>query len=125
MRVVLVTCAPGGGEPLLRRLLEERLVACGNILPGVRSLYWWKGAIGDDPEELLLMETSDDLAAAVLERAKALHPYETPKILSLGIDFHSQQRRWDALPVHARRFASGRLGAEDHSYIEQPRPLVS
>ena len=95
MRVVLVTCAPAGAEPLLRRLLEERLVACGNILPGVRSLYWWKGAIGDDPEELLLMETSDDLAAAVLERVKALHPYETPKIVTFVVaECHPAYAAW-------------------------------
>ncbi|MBN1335991.1 MAG: divalent-cation tolerance protein CutA [Deltaproteobacteria bacterium] len=85
MRLVLVTCAPHDAEPLLRRLLEERLVACGNILPGVRSLYWWKGAIQDDPEEVLLMETSTDRVSAVVARARALHSYETPKIVTFEV----------------------------------------
>jgi len=95
MRVVFVTCAPGGAEPLLRRLLEERLVACGNVLPGVRSLYWWKGAIQDDPEEVLLVETSDALAPAAVERVKALHSYETPKIVTFEVkETHPAYAAW-------------------------------
>jgi periplasmic divalent cation tolerance protein len=95
MRVVLVTCAPGDAEPLLRRLLEERLVACGNVVPGVRSLYWWKEALCDDPEELLLMETSDERVPALLERTKALHPYETPKIVTFAVaECHPAYAAW-------------------------------
>jgi len=82
MRIVFVTCPPGGGAEILKTLLQERLVAGGNIVSGVRSMYWWKGTICDDPEEMLWMETSDARVPALIERIKAVHPYEVPKILT-------------------------------------------
>jgi periplasmic divalent cation tolerance protein len=83
MRLIICTTAPGEGAVLLRRLLEERVVACGNIVSGVRSLYRWKGEICDDTEELLVMETSDDEIAAKIARIQELHSYEVPKILAI------------------------------------------
>ena len=58
-------------------------MACGNIVPGVRSLYWWKGEICDDGEELLIMETDSDNIDAKISRIAALHAYEVPKILAV------------------------------------------
>ena len=84
MRVVFVTCPPAGGAPLLRQLVAERLVAGGNILPGVRSIYRWKGEICEEAEEVLLMETAADRMPALLARIPALHPYEAPKIISFA-----------------------------------------
>lgn len=83
MRIIFCTTAPGAGEPLLRALLAERVVACGNIVPGVRSLYWWQGAICEDGEELLIMETDSDNIDAKISRIAALHAYEVPKILAV------------------------------------------
>lgn len=83
MRIVFVTLPPDGAPAFLRQLLEERLVACGNILPGVRSLYHWKGQIQDDQESVLLMETSDDRVPALMARIRQIHPYEVPKVLTL------------------------------------------
>jgi periplasmic divalent cation tolerance protein len=81
MRIVFVTCAPNQGAPLLRQLVEEALVAGGNIISGVRSIYRWKGQICDEPEEILLMETSDTHIDALMQRIRELHSYEVPKIL--------------------------------------------
>lgn len=81
MRIVFVTCAPNQGAPLLRQLVEEALVAGGNIISGVRSIYRWKGQICDEPEEILLMETSDGQIDALMKRVRELHSYEVPKIL--------------------------------------------
>jgi periplasmic divalent cation tolerance protein len=83
MRIIIVTCPPDGAVPLLRTLVEERLVACGNILGGVRSIYRWRGDICDEREEVLLMETSDVRVPAMMARLRELHPYEVPKILAL------------------------------------------
>jgi len=82
MRIVFVTCPPDGGAPLLRQLVEERLVAGGNIMPGVRSIYRWKEEICDEPEEVLWMETADDRVEAMMERIRVLHPYDVPKVLT-------------------------------------------
>ena len=54
MRIVFVTCPPNHAAPLLRQLVEESLVAGGNIIAGVRSIYRWKDKICDEPEEILL-----------------------------------------------------------------------
>lgn len=71
---------------LARALIERRLVACVNIVPGVRSLYRWKGAIEDDKEWVLLMKTRaerfDDLASALDE----LHGYDVPELIALPIE---------------------------------------
>ena len=68
------------------QLLDARLVACGNIVPGVRSLYWWKGEICDDPEELLVMETAAEDIDATIAAIQQRHPYEVPKILAISPD---------------------------------------
>lgn len=86
MRIVLCTCPPGDGPRLLRALLEERLVAGGNIIPGLRSLYWWEGAIQDEAEELLVMETAADRVEAMTEHLRGLHPYEVPKIVTFDVE---------------------------------------
>jgi periplasmic divalent cation tolerance protein len=82
MRVVFVTCPPGKSVELLKTLVQERLVACGNIVPHVRSVYWWKDEICDDAEEIIWMETATDRIDAMMRRLKEIHPYEVPKILT-------------------------------------------
>jgi periplasmic divalent cation tolerance protein len=82
MRIVFVTCPPNQAAPMLRQLVEEALVAGGNIMGGVRSIYRWKDKICDEPEEVLLMETSDARVEALMKRVRELHPYEVPKILT-------------------------------------------
>lgn len=69
---------------LARELVEQGLAACVNILPGVRSIYRWKGEICDDPELLLVIKTS---RVADLEKALAeLHPYELPEVVAVRPD---------------------------------------
>lgn len=82
MRIVFVTCPPDHGHRLLRQLVVERLVAGGNIISGVRSIYRWREEICDEPEEVMLMETADDRVEAMTERLREIHPYEVPKILT-------------------------------------------
>lgn len=85
--LVVLTTLPGEEESvrLAKALLDRRLVACVNIVPGVRSLYRFKGVLSDDREHLLLMKTVaeryDELAAAVAE----IHPYEVPELLALPV----------------------------------------
>ena len=82
MKIVFVTSPPEDAPGLLQRLVEERLVAGGNIISGVRSIYRWQGEIQDEPECVLLMETSDDQVKTMMRRLSELHPYEVPKILT-------------------------------------------
>lgn len=82
MVTVLMT-APGAdvAEDVVRTLLDERLVACGNIVPGAVSLYRWEGAVHRDEEVVVIMKTLRRLVPRVLERARALHPYDVPELL--------------------------------------------
>ena len=75
--------APGAGaaEEVVRSLLDERLVACGNIVPGAVSLYRWEGAVHRDEEVVVILKTLRRLVPRVLERARERHPYEVPELL--------------------------------------------
>ncbi len=86
MRILFVTCSPEEASDLVRQLVEERYIAGCNILSGVRSIYRWKGEICEEPECVLLMETSEDRLPAAMQRIRELHSYEVPKILAFPPD---------------------------------------
>ena len=65
---------------LARALVEERLIACGNVLPGVRSVYRWEGEVADDAEAALVCKTTAAKADAAAARLAELHPYEVPAV---------------------------------------------
>jgi periplasmic divalent cation tolerance protein len=73
-------------ESIARTLLDERLVACANLLPGCRSLYLWQGALEEADETLVLFKTTRNRYRAFEERLRALHPYELPEIVALSPD---------------------------------------
>lgn len=84
--VVLVTAgsledAAGIG----RVLVEERLVACANVLGPIRSIYRWEGAIEDASEHLLLLKARAADFALVEARVRALHTYQVPEVLALAV----------------------------------------
>ena len=68
---------------LARALVEERLVACGNVLPGVRSVYRWDGAVTEAPEAVLICKTTAAKADAAAARLAELHPYDVPAVVRL------------------------------------------
>jgi len=66
-------------------LVEERLAACVNIVPGLVSVYRWEGALQRDAEVLLLIKTSPEVYGRLEARIRTLHPYELPEIISVPI----------------------------------------
>jgi periplasmic divalent cation tolerance protein len=86
VRLVLTTAPPGKARELAGRLVEGRLAACVNLVPGLRSLYRWQGTVHDDPETLLLVKTTEDRLADLEGALRALHPYELPEFLILAPD---------------------------------------
>ena len=84
VRAVLTT-APNAevGAALARALVDERLAACVNLVPGVRSFYRWEGAVQDDAEVLLIIKTRADRCEALAARIDDLHPYDVPEVLVL------------------------------------------
>ncbi len=68
---------------VVRSLVEERLAACGTVLPGAMSIYQWQGAIHEEPEVQVLLKTSAERVEALQSRLVDLHPYETPEFFAL------------------------------------------
>jgi periplasmic divalent cation tolerance protein len=85
-RVLLCTAPPGDAEAVARALLEKRLVACVNVVGGVRSLYRWQGAIERAEEALLVIKTTADRVPEVVAALEEIHPYDTPEILALPVE---------------------------------------
>ncbi len=73
-------------KKMAKVLLEERLVACANIIPNVHSLYWWEGKIEEDTELIVLLKTRESLVHIIMEKIKRLHPYDVPAILVFKIE---------------------------------------
>jgi periplasmic divalent cation tolerance protein len=70
---------------IARALVGEGLAACVNIVPGVRSIYCWKGDVCDDSEVLCVIKTCAERFEALRARIVALHPYEVAEIIALPI----------------------------------------
>jgi periplasmic divalent cation tolerance protein len=84
--VVFSTCSSQEeAERLARALLEQHLAACVNVLSPVRSFYWWKGAIEDAAEWLLVIKTSRDLFERVRAALESSHSYELPEVLAIPV----------------------------------------
>ncbi len=84
--VVLTTAATREeAERIARALLEEKLVACVNIVDAVKSLYWWRGTIETSNEVLLVAKTRADKLPGVEKTIKSLHSYEVPEIIALPV----------------------------------------
>ncbi len=84
IRLVLTTFANSeDAAKAVRTLVEEKVAACGTILPGARSIYRWKEAIEDTGESLVLLKTSVERFPDLEKRLRAIHPYETPEIVAL------------------------------------------
>lgn len=84
--IVLITA--GSAEEattVAQALVEERLAACANMVPGVRSIYRWEGTVHDDPEVLLIVKTRTDRFEGLARRVHEIHSYDVPEIVALPL----------------------------------------
>ncbi len=72
-------------ERIARSLVEKRLAACVQILPEIRSLYWWEGRVCDESEILFTAKTTDACFDELVEEVKRLHSYRVPEIVFVPI----------------------------------------
>ena len=95
---VVVLSTVGSAEDAERiagALVARRLAACVNVVPGVRSIYRWKGRVETDDERLLVIKTRRDRFEAVREALVALHPYDLPEAIVLPIEAgHAPYLAW-------------------------------
>ena len=84
--VLLITTEAGEEARLISRvLLEQRLAACVNIIPGVNSLFWWRDKIEAADESLLLVKTKASLVADIVQTVREVHSSDVPEIIALPV----------------------------------------
>jgi periplasmic divalent cation tolerance protein len=88
MSAIVVLVTAGSAEEAAsigRALVDERLAACANVIPAVRSIYRWEGKVADEAEWLLLVKTRRERFEAVERRVRALHSYQVPEVIALEV----------------------------------------
>jgi periplasmic divalent cation tolerance protein len=86
-RVVLTTCPDGpSAESRARVLVDERLAACVNLVPGVRAIYRWRAAIEESDEILMVVKTTAALVPALTKKIEAASTYDVPEVLVVRAD---------------------------------------
>ncbi|CAN5892931.1 divalent-cation tolerance protein CutA [soil metagenome] len=85
--VVVLATAPSQevAERIVTIIVEERLAACGSIVPGVTSIYRWQDAVQKDAEVLIVFKTERASARGLITRMTELHPYDVPEALVLPV----------------------------------------
>jgi periplasmic divalent cation tolerance protein len=84
--VVYVTAPTGkSAERLAKIVLQRRWAACVNIVPLVKSRYWWKGKIESAKEALLIIKTRESLVSKLSDGVRKIHPYNVPEVIALPI----------------------------------------
>ena len=103
-RIALTTCPNRvDAEALAGALVEERLAACVNLVPGVHSVYRWEGKVETADEVLLVIKTTADRLGTLTLRITELHAYEVPEVLSFAVeDGASRYLEWLAASVTPR-----------------------
>ncbi len=83
--VLITTASREEAEGIARLLLDQREVACVNIVPGVHSLFWWQGKLDSAQESLLIAKTRMSLVPRVVDLVRGAHSYSVPEIIALPI----------------------------------------
>ena len=68
-----------------RQLVDDRLAACGHIIPAIRSIYRWEGTVHDEPEVRVALHTRRSLVQTIVDRANRDHPYDVPCVVALPV----------------------------------------
>lgn len=89
--IVLITSpSEQVGERIAQVLLKDKLAACVNIIPNIKSIYAWKGEVQNDEEVLLVVKSRAELFDHLVPAVKAIHPYEIPEIIAFPLILGSQ-----------------------------------
>lgn len=88
--VEVTTSGEEESKKIGKKVVEERLSACANIIPKITSYYWWKGRLEEDSESILLLKTKKSNVETLIKRIKELHSYENPAIIVLPIESGSR-----------------------------------
>ena len=93
--VFMTASSKSEAKKIVRSLLEEKLIACANMIDSVSSVFWWQENIKEEKEVLVIMKSHQELFNKVSTRIREVHSYDTPEILALPIvDGSSQYLEW-------------------------------
>lgn len=85
--IVYITCSSlEQAKSIGKAIVEERLAACANCIPGMQSIYTWKGTLQEDNEVILILKTTSKRIAELEKRVKELHSYENPCIIYFKLE---------------------------------------
>ena len=86
--LLVITTLPNAdaAAELAKNVVGERLAACANLIPALRSIYKWQGKVQDENEVLVLFKTRQDSYEALKARILELHPYEVPEVLAIPVE---------------------------------------
>lgn len=95
-RFVYITCSSKEEAMAIgKQVVQDRLAACANVLPGMTSCYWWEGEVQTDEETVLVLKSSAELADRLTARVKELHSYDVPCVVFLPIvDGNPDYLKW-------------------------------
>ena len=93
---VVLTTLPSreAAETIARALIEARLAACVQLVDGLRSIYRWQGRVEESAEVQLIAKTTPASSTALIDRLRALHPYDVPEILTLDATASASYGGW-------------------------------
>ncbi len=83
--ILITTSSEEEAARIGRTLVEERLAACVNVIPDIRSFFHWEGKLQDEKEALLLVKSQGDQISRIIYRVKELHSYSVPEVIALPI----------------------------------------
>ncbi|GAK61435.1 divalent-cation tolerance protein cutA [Candidatus Vecturithrix granuli] len=83
--IFITTGSVQEAEMIARTLVEKKLAACGNIVPAIRSVFWWQGNLENEQEALLILKSRSVLLSDIITVVKALHSYDEPEIIAMPI----------------------------------------
>ena len=93
--ILIITTLPKKKcKPLIGELLNQRLIACANIIDNVQSMYWWQNKITTDTEILVLMKTTKKRIKVIKNFFLVNHPYEIPELIMLDIQAEQKYLKW-------------------------------
>lgn len=83
--IFITTGSVQEAEMIANVLVKKRLAACGNIVPAIRSIFWWQGSLENEQETLLILKSRSALFSEIIMVVKTLHSYEEPEIIAMPI----------------------------------------
>ena len=95
--VIVLTCCASQeeAEKIVQKVLKARLIACANIVPGLKSFFWWQGKIPQAAEVMVVMKTRKKYFKELSEWIQTDHSYQVPEIIALNIDeAHKEYLDW-------------------------------